>query len=459
MNPFQVKMENEIRGHVVLLPFPAQGHMNPLLQFGKLLTTKGIKVTLATTIFLSKSIHIKPSDVSIETISDGSDETSGSFDKGYLERFKEVGSRTLKDLIKNHESSCNPVSCLVYDSICPWVLDVAKELGLIGASFFTQSTSVSSIYYHAYQGVLKAPVNQPTICIPGLPPLNPPDMPSSLYALSHLSSVTLDLLMSQFSNFEIADYVLFNTFDKLEAEVVSWMTNQWPHIKTIGPLTPTMYLDKQIKFDKDHPINLFKPSESPYLEWLNAKKRESVIYVSFGSVVPLSEDDMEELAWGLRNSNKHFLWVVRETEELKLPIDFVKETSDKGLVVKWCSQMEVLAHEAIGCFVTHCGWNSVLEGLSFEVPLVAMPKIWDQPTNAKFVADVWGVGIRAKANDKGIVGREELLFCIREVMEGERRKVIKRNISTWMASAKDATDIGGSSYVNIENFIACLASV
>ncbi|KAF6139939.1 hypothetical protein GIB67_035087 [Kingdonia uniflora] len=119
----------------------------------------------------------------------------------------------------------------------------------------------------------------------------------------------------------------------------------------------------------------------------------------------------------------------------------------------------VLAHEAIGCFVTHCGWNSVLEGLSFEVPLVAMPKIWDQPTNAKFVADVWGVGIRAKANDKGIVGREELLFCIREVMEGERRKVIKRNISTWMASAKDATDIGGSSYVNIENFIACLASV
>ncbi|KAF6139938.1 hypothetical protein GIB67_035086 [Kingdonia uniflora] len=422
MNPFQVKMENEIRGHVVLLPFPAQGHMNPLLQFGKLLTTKGIKVTLATTIFLSKSIHIKPSDVSIETISDGSDETSGSFDKGYLERFKEVGSRTLKDLIKNHESSCNPVSCLVYDSICPWVLDVAKELGLIGASFFTQSTSVSSIYYHAYQGVLKAPVNQPTICIPGLPPLNPPDMPSSLYALSHLSSLTLDLLMSQFSNFEIADYVLFNTFDKLEAEVVSWMTNQWPHIKTIGPLTPTMYLDKQIKFDKDHPINLFKPSESPYLEWLNAKK-------------------------------------LRETEELKLPIDFVKETSDKGLVVKWCSQMEVLAHEAIGCFVTHCGWNSVLEGLSFEVPLVAMPKMWDQPTNAKFVADVWGVGIRTKANDKGIVGREELLFCIREVTEGERRKVIKRNISTWMTSAKDATDIAGSSYVNIENFVKRLASI
>ncbi|KAF6173186.1 hypothetical protein GIB67_028484 [Kingdonia uniflora] len=176
--------------------------------------------------------------------------------------------------------------------------------------------------------------------------------------------------------------------------------------------------------------------------------------MSFGSVIPLSEDDMEELPWGLRNINKKNLWVVWETEEMKLPIDFVKDTSDMGLVVKWYSQMEVLAYEAIGCFVTHCAWNSILKGLSFEVPLMAMPKIWDQPTNTKFVANVWGVGIRTKANDKGIVGREELLFCIREVIEGERRKVIKRNVSIWMTSAKYVTDVGGSSCVNIEEFVA-----
>ncbi|KAF6154612.1 hypothetical protein GIB67_023403 [Kingdonia uniflora] len=77
--------------------------------------------------------------------------------------------------------------------------------------------------------------------------------------------------------------------------------------------------------------------------------------------------------------------------------------------------MEVLAHEAIGYFITHCGWNSVIEGLSLGVPLVAMPQNWDQPTNAKFIEDVWGVGIRTKVIDKGVVGREELMFCIREV--------------------------------------------
>ncbi|KAF6174152.1 hypothetical protein GIB67_033684 [Kingdonia uniflora] len=457
-------MEKERRvdghgGHVVLLPFPAQGHMNPLLQIGKLLTTKGLKVTLATTIFLSKSIHIKPTDVGIETISDGFDETGLSTPEGfqaYFKRFKEVGSQTLANLIKNHENSCNPISCLVYDSLCPWAIDVAKGFGLIGAIFFTTSISAASIHYHAYNGMLKAPVlDQPTIFLHGLPPLSPSDLPSSLHVAEESSS-KLDVLSSRFSTVKNADYVLFNTFDKLESEAVSWMKQQFPHVKTIGP---SIYLDKQNKCDKDHSISLFKPSENSYMEWLNTRESESVIYMSFGSVVPLSKEQMEELAWGLRDSGKNFLWVVKETEEMKLPLNFIKETSNKGLVVKWCSQMEVLAHEAIGCFITHCGWNSILEGLSMGVPLVAMPMLWDQPLNAKFVEDVWGVGIRTKMNDKGLVGREELLFCIREVMQGDRRKAIQNNVSSWKTSAKDAMDIGGSSYANIEEVVARLRSI
>ena len=82
---------------------------------------------------------------------------------------------------------------------------------------------------------------------------------------------------------------------------------------------------------------------------------------------------MEELAYGLRDSNSYFLWVVRASEETKLPTNFAKK-SENGLVVTWCSQLKVLAHEAVGCFVTQYGWNSTLETLSIGVPTIAMPQ-------------------------------------------------------------------------------------
>jgi pathogen-inducible salicylic acid glucosyltransferase len=98
----------------------------------------------------------------------------------------------------------------------------------------------------------------------------------------------------------------------------------------------------------------------------------------------------------------------------------VEESSKKSLLVTWSPQLEVLAHKSVGCFMTHCGWNSTLEALSLGVPLVAMPQWTDQPTNAKCIADVWHVGVRLKANEKGIVTKEKVEGCIREVMEGER---------------------------------------
>jgi len=166
---------------------------------------------------------------------------------------------------------------------------------------------------------------------------------------------------------------------------------------------------------------------------------------------------MAEVAWGLKNSNCYFLWVVRASEEKKLPSNFLQETTEKGLVVTWCPQLDVLAHKAIGCFMTHCGWNSTLEALSLGVPMVAMPQWTDQPTNAKFIVDVWRVGIRIKVDEKGIVTKEEIEMCVGEVMEGERGKEMKKNSMRWKELAIEAVDEGGSSDKNIEEFLAKLA--
>ena len=234
------------------------------------------------------------------------------------------------------------------------------------------------------------------------------------------------------------------------------MASHWP-IKTIGPTIPSIYLDKQLEDDKEYGLNLFKPNMDTCMKWLDTKEVGSVVYTSFGSLAALGEEQMEEITWGLKNSNCDFLWVVRESEVKKLPKNFLHETTEKGLVVSWCSQLEVLDHKAVGCFMTHCGWNSTLEALSLGVPMVAMPQWTDQPTNAKFIVDVWKVGLRIKLNEKGIATKEEIELCIREVIEGKRGEEMKRNSLKWKKLAKEAMDKGGSSDKNIDEFVAKLA--
>ncbi|KAL2546971.1 UDP-glycosyltransferase 74B1 [Forsythia ovata] len=231
----------------------------------------------------------------------------------------------------------------------------------------------------------------------------------------------------------------------------------WP-AKLIGPMVPSAYLDNRIEEDKGYGASLWKPLSEQCSTWLKTKPNKSVIYISVGSMVQLTSKQMEEMAWALMCTNSYFLWVVRETERNKLPAGFIDSTKGKGLIVSWCNQLEMLAHQAIGCFVTHCGWNSTIEGLSLGVPMVGMPQWSDQMTDAKFIEDVWGVGVRAKEDEFGIVRREELLYCLKQVMEGERNEEIKMNARKWKELAKVAIDEGGSSDTCINEFVGKLKS-
>jgi pathogen-inducible salicylic acid glucosyltransferase len=233
------------------------------------------------------------------------------------------------------------------------------------------------------------------------------------------------------------------------------MTKIWP-LRTIGPTIPSMFLDKRLEDDKNYGFSIFKPNTDACMKWLDDQPKGSVVYVSFGSVAALEVEQMEEIAWGLRMSNRCFLWVVRASEEAKLPKNFVEETCEKGLVVRWCPQLEVLAHEAVGCFVTHYGWNSTLEALSLSVPMVAIPQYSDQSTNAKYIMDVWKMGLTAPADEKGLVSREVAEQYIREIMEGERGNEIKKNALQLRKLANAAVEKGGSSDKNIEEFVAKL---
>ncbi|KAI3990364.1 hypothetical protein MKX01_029733 [Papaver californicum] len=449
-------MEGEkISGHVMVVPYHGQGHMNPILQFCKRLSSKGIKITVATTVSVIKSLEhvVIGESISLEPIYDDSVEgdmkTLGGF-KVFLDKFESIASKNLEKLIIK-----NPIKCLVYDANLPWCLDIAREMNILGAAFFTQSCSSIYSYYKMTLDDEEGGDKGPDSSIPDLSTIGVPVL-RSFEATSTSSGKHppfLKFILDQLCNIKEADWVLFNSFDQLEEEVVEWMSKMC-RVKTIGPTIPSVYLDNRIEGDKDYGFNLFKPNEDACANWLNTKQPGTVVYISFGSAASLGPKQMEELAWYLKESQTHFLWVVRESEEGKLPINFLQETSKYGLVVNWCPQLQVLSHEAVGCFMTHCGWNSTIEGVSLGVPMVAMPQFLDQFSGAKFVEEVWRMGIRVREDEKGIVRREEIGRCIKEVMKGERSEEIKSNANKWKELAKDAARESGSSDNNIEEIIA-----
>nr|XP_048319007.1 UDP-glycosyltransferase 74B1-like [Ziziphus jujuba var. spinosa] len=451
--------QKEQKSHVIVLPYPSQGHINPLLQFAKRLASKGVKATIATTHYTVNSISAL--NVGVEAISDGFD--TGGFAEAksedlFLKSFKANGSRTLSELIQKYQNSDFPVNCIVYDSFLPWALDVSKQHSIYGAPFFTNSATVSGIFSQIHLGLVSLPVKQEDmpLLIHGFPPLNFPDLPSFL-KFPERYPVYLAMKMNQFSNLEMADWIFGNTFEELEGQEAKAVSNLWPG-KLIGPMVPSAYLDGRIDGDKGYGASLWKPLSDECLKWLETKTQNSVVYVSFGSMVSLTQKQMEEIAFGLQESNFHFLWVVRESERDKLPNGFIVSAKEKGLIVGWCNQLEMLAHEAVGCFVTHCGWNSTLEGLSVGVPMVGMPQWADQFTDAKFVEEIWEVGVRAKEDEKGIVRKEELVSCLKNVMEGKRSQEIKKNSIKWREKAKAAVSEGGSSDNCIKEFVEFLIS-
>uniref|UniRef100_A0A6N2L8W1 anthocyanidin 3-O-glucosyltransferase n=1 Tax=Salix viminalis TaxID=40686 RepID=A0A6N2L8W1_SALVM len=446
VNTFKAMEEEESwKGHVLLVPYPGQGHINPMMQFSRRLISKGVKATLVTSIFIAKAMKLGSSigPVHLDVISDGFDEQG--FPKGgsselYLENLEAAGSKTLAELIVKYRSTPYPIDCVIYEPFLHWALDVAKDSGVMGAAFFTQPCVVDYIYYNIQHGLLSLPITSAPVSIPGLPLLESRDMPSFIGVPGSYPAY-FKMLLDQFSNTDRVDYILINTFYKLEAEAVDTISKIYPTL-TIGPTVPSIYLDLRIKDDDYYNLDLFTLQASISTNWISNKPP---------SMSDLCEKQIEELSWGLKNSNYYFLW---ESGQVNLPKTFLEDLGEKGCVVGWSPQVRILSNEAVGCFLTHCGWNSTIEALSLGMPMVAMPQWTDQPPNAKLVEDVWKVGIRVKVDEKGIVPRDEIECCIKEVMEGEKGIEMKKNAKKWRELAIEAVSEGGSSDKNIDELVS-----
>ncbi|XP_010943278.2 gallate 1-beta-glucosyltransferase-like [Elaeis guineensis] len=447
--------------HVLLVSFPGQGHVNPLLRLAKRLAAKGLFVTFSSTDIIGHRIasatknSADPGDavpvgrgkLRFEFYPDGWDpEDPRHRDLATrMPHLRDVGVPALANLIRRFADAGQPVSCVVNNPFIPWVLDVATDMGIPCAVLWVQSCAVFSTYYHFHHSLAEFPSDahpDVSVTLPGIPTLRPEDLPSFLLPSNPYRPVT-DAILQQFQNLSKATWVLVNTFEELESDAIKAISEVSPLIP-VGPLVEANDGEESQKAIKG---DLFKAADC--MEWLDAQDPLSVVYVSVGSVVILSREEMEEMACALKNIGRPFIWVVRDDCRNLLPENFVEETREKGMVVGWSPQDRVLAHGSVACFVTHCGWNSTLEALTSGVPVVAYPQWGDQLPDAKFLVDVYRVGVRLGAPAK----REEMERCVEEVTTGPEAEGMRKRAVVWREAARKALAEGGSSDRNIQAFV------
>ncbi|KAM0892973.1 hypothetical protein ACQ4PT_025441 [Festuca glaucescens] len=414
--------------NVLLLPFPgAQGHTNPMLQFGRRLAYHGLCPTLVATHYVLSTTPPPGDPFRVAAISDGFDAGGSASSPSiaqYMSRLEAVGSETLRELLLSEARGGRSVRVLVYDPLLAWALRVARAAGVPAAAFFSQPCAVNIIYGELCAGRLALPVTDGRA------------------------------LLARGAREERLSWRCRSSTESSEVE---YMESTW-RAKMIGPTVPSFYLDDhRSPSNKFYGFNYLSGEES-CMDWMEKQSANSVVFVSYGTFSEYEAPRLEELGNGLCNSGKPFLWVVRSSEAHKLSEKLKAKCEENGLIVSWCPQFEVLAHKSIGCFVTHCGWNSTLEAVACGVPLVGIPHWADQPTVAKYVQSVWGMGVRAQPCENGWIKRDEVNRCINEVMDGKRKDEYKRNAVNWMQKAKKAMQEGGSSDKNIARFAAKYSS-
>ncbi|OAY39231.1 scopoletin glucosyltransferase [Manihot esculenta] len=458
--------------HILLFPLMAQGHMLPLLDIAKLFAARGVKATIITTPVnatrLTKSIQTSQdlsTQINLKIIKfpsqeaglpEGLENLDMVSDQQIHSKFFEALSLLQEPLEKAIEELCP--HGLVSDIFFPWTTDVASKYGIPRIIFhgtsFINMCCMANIEQHQPHKTVSSDT-EPFI-LPGLPDslkftkLQLPDR----YRLQ--SPPFMERLLGSAKEVEKRSYgVIVNSFYELESGYADY------YRKVLGRkawhIGPVSLCNRNLE-EKAHRGREASISKHECLKWLDAKKPNSVLNVCFGTVTKFSDSQLHEIAIGLEASKQNFIWVVRkdkneeESEEKWLPEGYEKRMEGKGLIIRgWAPQILILDHEAIGGFITHCGWNSTLEGVSAGLPMVTWPIFADQFFNEKLITDVLKIGVSVGAQKwirlvGDYVSSEKIEKAVKEIMVGEKAVEMGIRAKKIGEIAKRAIEEGGSSY-------------
>ncbi|PIN04307.1 UDP-glucuronosyl and UDP-glucosyl transferase [Handroanthus impetiginosus] len=395
---------------ILAFPYPAQGHVVPLIKLSRLITTHRIKVTFVTT------EHICEKLLSSMLDHDGlppQDDRCNAFK--VFESLKNTAGGYLTDLIEkiNESNSDEKISCVIADVTIGWVLENVEKLGLEGVAFAPVSAATLAMTLHISKLIEEGRIDE-----------NDLNMQKIFFECS---------LINQKAAYR-AKWLLCNTFYKLESSACDLIPNLLP-----GKLQFCLCRE-----------------DTTCLSWLDGQLASSAIYVAFGSYAVFSQHQLDERALGLELSGQPFLWVVRPDLANRSWVEFLDGFLERvgstriGKIVKWAPQEKVLCHRSIGCFLSHCGWNLTVEGLSKGVPFLCWPYCVDQLHNQKYICDKWRIGLRIDPDGNGIRTRIELKKKIEMLFHDDSLRV---NALRFKKMAMESVDQGGSPRKNFEKFI------
>ncbi|KZV19605.1 hypothetical protein F511_10508 [Dorcoceras hygrometricum] len=458
--------------HALMFPYPLQGHVIPFVNLAIQLATKGFKITFVNT--ESVHHHISKSrskrtdedifagtrksglDIRYFTVSDGfalgfdRSLNHDQFFEGIMHEFPALVDEFVGHLVRDDPT----INSLIVDTFYVWPSMIANKYRLANISFFTEPALVLTLYYHIEllrkHGHFACAENRIDAIdyIPGVKSIIPSDLVSYLQAKDDIYSTVHQIIYKAFEDAKKADFIICNTVQELEEDTISALQEKQAFY-SIGPIFPP-------GFTKGHISTSLWP-ESDCLRWLETKRQGSVLYVSFGSYAHTSKRDIEEIAHGLMQSGVDFIWVLRpdivsSDEPDFLPEGFEDRVRGRGLIVPWCNQIEVLTNQCVGGFLTHCGWNSILESLYCGVPLICYPLLTDQFTNRKLVVDDLKVGINLRDENLSL-SRIRVSEKIKYLMHADESGEIRGQVNKVKKLLEDATGVSGSSEVNLNQFI------
>ncbi|KAL3814401.1 hypothetical protein ACJIZ3_015669 [Penstemon smallii] len=473
--------KNQNKPHAVCIPYPAQGHVSPMLKLAKLLHQNNFYITFVNTEYNHRRLLKSRGPAALDglpdfrftTIPDGLPPSDADSTQDIPSLCVSTTSTCLEPFcnllteINSSGGDVPPVSCIVSDGCMSFTVDAAERFGLPEVLFWTTS-ACGLLGYTQYKHLLEkgyTPLKDMSQLtngyletsldwVPGMrKDIRLRDFPSFIRTTDP-DDTMLNFLIQESSRVPRAKSLILNTFDALEHDAVSALSSMFQSVHTIGPLQLMLNHIVHDKTRLDTIGSSLWKEDPECLKWLDTKEPKSVVYVNFGSITVVTAQQLTEFAWGLANSGKHFLWVVRPDivagDTAMLPGEFVSETKDRGLLVDWCPQEEVLKHSAVGGFLTHSGWNSTIESIAGGVPLICWPFFAEQQTNCRYSCVEWEMGMEID-ND---VKRDEVEVLVKELMDGDDKgKRMKEKALEWKRKAEEATAVGGSSFSNFDNLI------
>ncbi|KAL8215215.1 hypothetical protein R6Q57_004664 [Mikania cordata] len=439
------------RCRLVLIASPLQGHMTPVLQLATYLHSKGFSITVAHPELNSPDYSNHPDFIFLPLPDNLSSQGKFTSFIQFLQALNDACKPHLREhlvqIINKQKGIRDKESIvIVHDNLMVFGGYVAGDLGLPSIIMHTSSAA----FFPAYKIIPQLhqegrfPVHDSMMqeIVPELKPFRYKDLPFINFpkqdALISASMITPKTPPSAF---------IWNTLEFLEPSALTMIRKQHQvPIFTIGPLHKLALTSSTSYLEED----------ASCISWLDKQEPKSVIYVSLGSVANLDEDTATEMAWGLANSGQPFLWVVRPGSIHGFDwIEFLEEglvveMKMRGLVVKWAPQKQVLAHNAVGGFWSHCGWNSTMESASEGVPMLCQPFGVDQLLNARYLSYVWKIGIEI------VVERREIEGAIRRLLVDEETRQRALEIQE---NVKLAFNHGGSSQNSLNQLVDFILSL